>query len=145
MHECSESMGTPTSAVVSFVGRKDMEVSDNEISQIPFGMFELDAAGMVIHYSPASEEKTDAPTNKIVGKNFFDDLVSIAQVEELKGRFLNFMADGSSVERFSLSFPFNRESVKVQIVMAHLIEKTEKGHERFALIRLMPDKYATAA
>jgi hypothetical protein len=48
------------------------------------------------------------------------------------------MADGDSVERFSLSFPFNQESVKVQIVMAHLVERTEKGRERFALIRLMP-------
>lgn len=144
MHECSVNMGTPTSIRARFVGRKDMEVSDNEISQIPFGMFELDAAGMVIHYSPASEEKRDAAANKIVGKNFFSDLVAISQVEELKGRFHSFMTNGDSVERFSVSFPYNRESVKVQIVMAHLIERSERGRERFALIRLMPERYAAA-
>lgn len=122
-----------------------MAVSDKNSSQIPFGMFELDATGVVVHYSPASEEKRDEPNNAIVGKNFFEHLISIAQVEELKSRFLKFMADGDSVERFSLSFPFNQESVKVQIVMARLIERTDKGRERFALIRLMPEKYATAA
>jgi photoactive yellow protein len=145
MPECSASMVTHTSVRARFVGRKGMAVSDNNFLRIPFGMFELDATGVVIHYSPASEEKRDGLVNAMVGKNFFDHLISIAQVEELKRRFLTFMADGDSVERFSLSFPFNHESVKVQIVMAHLIERTERGRERFALIRLMPEKYATAA
>ena len=133
MRECSASMVTPTSARARYVGRKGIEVRDNDTSQIPFGMFELDAAGVVVHYSPASEENRGAIINGVVGKNFFDDLFTIAQVRELKGRFLRFMADGNSVERFSLSFPFYQESLKVQIVMAHLIEKTETGRERFAL------------
>jgi photoactive yellow protein len=122
-----------------------MEVNDNEISQIPFGMFELDASGTIIHYSPASERKSNDHANGMVGKNFFNDLVAIAQMEELKSRFLTFMADGDSVERFSLSFPYNQESVKVQIVMAHLIERSERGRERFALVRFMPETYAPAA
>jgi photoactive yellow protein len=122
-----------------------MEVSDNEITQIPFGMFELDAAGVVVHYSPASEEKINALSKEIVGKNFFSDLVAISQVEELKDRFHSFMTDGDSVERFSINFPYNQESVKVQIVMAHIIERSENGRERFALIRLMPEKYKAAA
>jgi photoactive yellow protein len=138
-------MAMHTSVRLSFVGQKGMTVSDNDTSQIPFGMFELDASGVIVHYSPVSEAKRAALNNGIVGKNFFDELLSITQVEELKGRFLRFMADGDSVQRFSLIFPFNQESIKVQIVMAHLIEKTERGRERFALIRLMPEKYATAA
>jgi photoactive yellow protein len=108
-------------------------------------MFELDATGKVVHYSAASEEKKDTPANNILGRNFFDELISISQVEELKSRFLRFMADGTSVERFTISFPYNQESIKVQIVMAHLSEKTEKGRERFALVRLMPEAYATAS
>jgi photoactive yellow protein len=108
-------------------------------------MFELDAAGVVIHYSPATDEKRDAPNESIVGRNFFDDLASLGQVEELRGRFLSFMAHGDSVERFTISFPYNQSSIKVQIVMAHLIERSERGRERFALIRLMPERYETAA
>jgi photoactive yellow protein len=122
-----------------------MEVNDKEISIIPFGMFELNAAGTVVHYSPATEERRDAQSNKVLGQNFFDDLFPTLQVAEMKSRFHRFMADGTSVERFTVSFPYNHESIKVQIVMAHLSEKTERGHERFALIRLMPDIYAPAS
>jgi photoactive yellow protein len=121
-----------------------MEVNDNETSQIPFGMFELDAAGVVVHYSPASEEKRSESSGGLIGKNFFGDLISISQMEELKGRFLRFMADGDSVERFTISFPYKQSNVKVQIVMAHLTEKSERGRERFAIIRLMPERYAPA-
>jgi len=122
-----------------------MEVSDNELTMIPFGMFELDEAGTVVHYSAASEEKNESLANNILGRNFFDGLISISEVEELKRRFLRFMADGTSVERFTISFPYNQETIKVQIVMAHLSEKTEKGRERFALIRLMPEAYTPAS
>jgi photoactive yellow protein len=126
-----------------FAGLEVVEVSDNEISSIPFGMFELDAAGVVIHYSPVSEEKRERVASGIVGRNFFDDIVSAPQVGELKSRFQAFMTQGTSVERFSLSFPHNQSSIKVQIVMAHLIEKSEKGSERFAIVRLMPERFAT--
>ena len=120
-------------------------MSDNENAIIPFGMFELNAAGVVVHYSPASEAERNALQNKIVGRNFFDELVAIAQVEELKNRFLKFMADGASVERFTVSFPYHQSNVKVQIVMAHVSEKSENGRERFALLRVMPETYSSAS
>jgi photoactive yellow protein len=119
-----------------------MEVSDNETSIIPFGMFELNAEGTIVHYSPATEGRSQTLSRGVVGRNFFNDFFRTSQVEDFKSRFHNFMADGTSVERFTLSFPYNREGIKIQVVMAHLSEKTERGHERFALIRLMPDAYA---
>ncbi|MDT4895034.1 MAG: hypothetical protein QOH25_111 [Acidobacteriota bacterium] len=122
-----------------------MGVSNNENTIIPFGMFELNAAGVIVHYSPASEAERDAVANKIVGQNFFDDIISISQVEEVKSRFLNFMVDGTSVERFTVSFPYRQSSVKVQIVMAHVSEKSENGRERFALLRVMPETYSSAS
>ena len=137
-------MATHMNVKARFAGPEVMEVNDNENTIIPFGMFELDASGVVVHYSPATEEKQDALSINVMGRNFFDDLASISQVEELKSRFLRFMADGTSVERFTVSFPYNQNNVKVQIVMAHLSEQTERGRERFALIRLMPETFAPA-
>jgi photoactive yellow protein len=137
-------MATRTNATAACTGLEETEVSDKEVSIIPFGAFELNAAGMVVHYSPATDERKESVSNKVVGQNFFDDLFPALQVEEMKSRFHSFMAHGTSVERFTVSFPYNRESIKVQIVMAHLSEKTENGHERFALVRLMPEMYAHA-
>lgn len=119
-------------------------MNDNEISKIPFGLFELDAAGTVIYYSSATEERQDTLPG-IVGRNFFDYLALISEVEELKNRFLNFMADGTSFERFTIRFPYHQESLKVQIVMAHISEKSEAGRERFALLRVMPETSSPAS
>lgn len=133
------------SAKAAFSGREGIQVNDKGITTVPFGLFELDAKGTVVHYSAASEEKKDTLANNILGRNFFEELISISQVEELKSRFLRFMAEGTSVERFTISFPYHQENIKVQIVMAHPSEKTEKGREPFALIRLMPEAYASAS
>ena len=137
-------MATRTSVTERFNGREEIEVSDNNVSIIPFGMFELDAAGTVIHYSPVTEERKSSQSFDIVGGNFFERLACIAEVEQLKNRFLNFMANGTSFERFTISFPYNQESIKVQIVMAHVSEKSENGRERFALLRVMPETHSPA-
>jgi photoactive yellow protein len=108
-------------------------------------MFELDAAGTVIHYSPATEERKEMVPENILGRNFFDRFASILEVEELKRRFLRFMTNGTSFERFTISFPYNQESIKVQIVMAHVSEKSENGRERFALLRVMPETPSQAS
>jgi hypothetical protein len=73
MRACSANMATLTSAKRRFNGREDMEVSDNESSTIPFGMFELNATGTIVHYSPATEERRATLAGKVAGRNFFDD------------------------------------------------------------------------
>lgn len=120
-------------------------MNDNEISTISFGTFELDAAGTIIHYSPATEKRHDGLPANILGRNFFERLARVREVEELKRRFLHFMANGTSFERFTVNFPHNQESVKVQIVMAHVSEKSENGRERFALVRVMPETHSQAS
>jgi photoactive yellow protein len=124
---------------------EDITVNDKEIPIIPFGMFELNAAGVVVHYSPASEKDSKRLNHHIVGQNFFDQLVFISQVEDVKNRFLNFMANGASVERFAVSFPYHQSNVKVQIVMAHVREKSENGREHFALLRVLPETHSPAS
>jgi photoactive yellow protein len=145
MRACWASTVIRTSAKRRFTGLEDMEVSDNEDAIIPFGMFELNATGTIIHYSPANEERRQELAGKVVGRNFFDDFFYTSQVENLKSRFHAFMAHGTSVDRFTTTFPYHQESVKIQVVMAHLSEKTENGRERFALIRLMPEAHASAS
>ena len=49
------------------------------------------------------------------------------------------MADGASVERFTISFPYHQSNVKVQIVVAHLREKSVNGRDHFALLRVLPE------
>lgn len=116
-----------------------MEASDKELPSIPFGLFELDSAGTVIHYSPRKSVEMSVQKENVLGRNFFDDLIAVAEASDLKSRFHTFMAEGSSVERFTVNFPFIESSIKVQIVMAHITEQSENGRKQFALIRLTPE------
>lgn len=106
---------------------------------IPYGLFELDEAGTVVHYSPPTEKNHNGFKDAVVGRNFFKDIAPLPELQNLKSRFLTFMAFGDSVERFSVSFPFGEEVVKIQIALARVTERSEVGSKRFALVRLMPD------
>lgn len=113
------------------------------MTDIPYGLIELDTVGTVVRYSPASEQSAhDAPN--IVGRNFFNEVAPFAEVKELKGRFLSFMALGDAIERLTIKVPFNEQSLKIQILLARITEQTERGRERLALVRLMPEETPAA-
>jgi hypothetical protein len=50
------------------------------------------------------------------------------------------MEHGLTTDRFSTTFPSVQGPVKVQVLLAQILEKSERGTERFALIRIMPDE-----
>lgn len=132
-------MGIRTNLIETSDGPEAMEANDKEASSIPFGLFELDSAGTVIHYSPRKSDEVNIQKENVIGRNFFDELLTLTEASSLKNRFHTFMAEGNSVERFTVNFPFMRGSIKVQIVMAHVTEQSENGRKQFALIRLTPD------
>jgi photoactive yellow protein len=106
---------------------------------LPFGLFELDAAGMVIRYSPASENAPAFEARDVWGRNFFTEIAPVEQVVGFRLRFHSFMASGLAVERFTTTFAHGQQNVKVQIMMAHITEKSEDGRRRLALVRIMPE------
>jgi photoactive yellow protein len=106
---------------------------------LPFGLFELDPDGTVIRYSPASEKAPLVEARDIWGRNFFTDIAPVEQVVGFRLRFHSFMASGQAVERFATTFAHGQQNVKVQIMMAHITEKSEDGRRRLALVRIMPE------
>jgi photoactive yellow protein len=122
-----------------------MGVDKDQASIMPFGLLELDGRGTVVHYSSAREQQSagrDWERESIVGRNFFDDVVPVLPVKEFKDRFLRFMSSGDSVQRFTIRFPFEQQEVRVQIMLAHITERTDRRSERLALVRLMPENNA---
>lgn len=106
----------------------------------PFGLLELDKTGTVIRYSPAAESEADIPAEEVLGRNFFTDFLPAEEARSLKARFQLFMAHGMSIDRVTSTFACNGGQIKVQLLLARIAEKTENGHERLALVRLMPEK-----
>lgn len=112
-------------------------------TRIPFGLFELDDAGKVVHHSPQPQSEPVERAQSIIGQNFFDDIVPVSPVLDFKSRFLRFMAIGDSAQRFTIRSVFQEEDVRLQIMLARNIEGDERGERRLALVRLMPEKSFT--
>lgn len=108
-------------------------------STLPFGLLELDPAGIVVRYSPAAEQNSTVHAKDILGRNFFTEFALCEQVEEFKSRFLAFMAYGDAMQKFSIICPVEDKSIKVQIMLARLTERLEQGRKRLALVRIMPE------
>jgi photoactive yellow protein len=106
---------------------------------LPFGLFELDPAGTVIRYSPASEATPTVEAKDIWGRNFFTEIAPVEQVVGFRLRFHSFMASGQAVERFTTVFEHEQRNIKVQIMLAHITEKSDDGRKRLALVRIMPE------
>lgn len=106
---------------------------------LPLGLLELDAAGNIIRYSPAAEQHSPIHPRDVLGRNFFTEVAPCDEVTEVRGRFLNFMAFGDAVQKFSIICPQKPQNIKVQIMLARMSERLEQGRERLALVRIMPE------
>ena len=121
-----------------------VKIVNNETpsSLIPYGLFELDGAGTIIHYDPAvRDQKSDGhpPVQDVLGRNFFNDILSFTESREFKSRFLAFMTFGDATQRFTATFPSEQGTIKIQILLTRIIEHSHIGRRQLALVRLMPD------
>ena len=107
--------------------------------RLPFGLLELDAAGVVIRYSPAAERDPEVPAKDVLGRNFFTEIAPVPQLGELRGRLLSFMERGGSVEKLSTVFSADGEAVKLQLLLAVTPNSSDTGGSRLAFVRLVPE------
>ena len=116
-------------------------LENSAASDFPFGLLELDSAGKVVRYSPAFEESDVAAPSRqeVIGHNFFEEIAPVEEVQDLKGRFLAFMAFGDSVVRFNVRFTYKNFVVEGRILLARHRDHADVGGARLALVRLMPD------
>jgi len=113
--------------------------TQNSPSQtIPFGLFELDPAGIVIRYSPAAERNDPGLQQNILGRNFFTEIAPVEQVKDFRDRFHVFMTHGEAVQRFTCTFSIERSQIRVQILLARISEQSEDGRKRLALVHIRP-------
>ncbi|HEX6622317.1 MAG TPA: hypothetical protein VF064_01300 [Pyrinomonadaceae bacterium] len=108
-------------------------------SGFPFGLLELDGAGMVIRFTPAhGEGAANGQPREVVGHDFFEDIAPVEELRRLKGRFLAFMAFGDSAQRLDFRFTYKDLVVAAHIVLTRLTDGPELGGTRLALVRLTP-------
>lgn len=106
------------------------------LQSLPFGLLELDEAGIVTGFSPAGERYSEIQARDIIGRDFFQEIVPFAESKETEKKFRSFMERGDSHERLFFTFTSEQGEVSVQLALASLPEKEPK---RLAIVRLMPE------
>jgi photoactive yellow protein len=84
------------------VGRTDIErierFGEPELDQLPFGAIHLDKEGKILSYNQAEAALSGRKREKVVGKNFFTDIASCTDVQELAGTFREGVRKGAQME-----------------------------------------------
>ena len=109
-------------------------------AELPYGLLELDAKGLVVRYAPAFEQTPRVKLDDILGHNFFTEVMPGPEVKDCHARFRLFMEQGQNTDKVTTTFPSEQGPLKVQILLARILEKTERGTERLALVRIMPEE-----
>jgi photoactive yellow protein len=116
--------------------------AQTSLNALPFGLLELDVAGTVVHYSPASEQNPRVKSNDVLGRDFFTEVMTASEIKDQQARFRLFMAQGQTVDRFSATISSEEGQIKVQIILARILDKSKGVTQRLALVRIMPEEGA---
>lgn len=108
-------------------------VSADELNHLPYGLIVVDTQGHVLFYNETESKLTGFARERIIGKNFFQDVAPCARVKEFEGRFLDFV-DGKlgRVTFFDFAFHFERGTQNVVIGLSH---GRKSGHINIMLVR----------
>jgi photoactive yellow protein len=109
-------------------------LSPEELDQLPYGVIQLDARGRVVGYNDTESRMVGLPKERVIGKNFFQEVAPCTRVKEFEGRFRD-MAEGRSknvVEQFEFVFHFRKGSQRVVIM---IFRARQRGLFNISLIR----------
>jgi len=108
-------------------------------TELPYGLLELDASGRVVRYAPAFEQTSKVKLDDILGHNFFTEVMPATEVKDCQARFRLFMEHNQATDKFNTTFPSEQGPIKVQIMLARILEQAKGGVEQLALVRVMPE------
>lgn len=84
-----------------------------------FGLLELDERGTVIFSKLEGEEKLPGAVD-VVGRNFFSEVATFANVAEFRQRFENFDTNHQPSSSFTFNCDYGDSAVPVSVLLARL-------------------------
>jgi len=110
------------------------KLSDEELDRLPYGLICLDAQGRVVRYNDTESRLAQLPKDRVIGRNFFQDVAPCTRVREFEGQFHDLVRDPSRVRvrSFDFVFRFRHSEQHVTIVMT---PARTRGLYNLALLR----------
>lgn len=109
-------------------------LSDEAIDGLPFGLLTLDSAGRVLAYNDTESRMSGLPRDRVVGRDFFNEVAPCTRVREFQGRFFELVQNPAQlrVQTFDFVFRFAHSEQQVSIV---IVPAKTRGQFRVAMTR----------
>jgi len=97
------------------------------------GLFELDPAGRVLYYR--TDEDGDTST-KIVGHNFYDEVLPFENVEEFRQCVTEFTRAAMAAESFDFDCRYGGSAHRVKVLLARIPESVNRNNTKSVLVHI---------
>ena len=92
-----------------------------------FGLFELDDDGNVLYSRPRLDGQLGHGSNEMIGRNFFQEVATFENREELRRHFRRFVTGAEPADVFTFDCFYGNETVKAKVSMIRARE-SDLGH-----------------
>lgn len=132
--------GAPQSVVPGMPSSMNVDIgfvnqlSNEQLDGLPYGVIQLDARGRVVGYNDTESRMVGLPKERVIGRNFFQEVAPCTRVQEFEGRFRD-LAEGRSrkvFEQFEFVFNFRKGAQRVVIM---IFRARQRGIFNISIIR----------
>lgn len=102
------------------------------ITEVPFGLVELDDVGTVLYYN----RDGGAPAQEMVGRNFYTDVAPVADAQEFRNTLAAFRRAHAPSHSFNFTFHTADANLPTRILLARIHEKSEAGGRGSLLVQI---------
>jgi hypothetical protein len=101
-----------------------------------FGLFELDPAGTVLYSRVEPDVDAGAAAPSIAGQDFFSEVASFSNAEELRRRIGAFTSSEAQADNFHFTCLCDGGPLPVKVLLARVRERSNGRHTKSVLVHI---------
>lgn len=105
-------------------------------TQTPFGLYEMDAEGTVLYHRAEPGGRPGAAAGGVTGRNFYDEVASFDNADELRRRVEDFLRRDGHADSFDFTCRAGGETMPVRVLLARVRERSDLGRTKAVLLHL---------
>lgn len=101
-----------------------------------FGLFELDDSGTILYSRIEPDGRTDKRGPDVAGRNFFKEIISFENAEELRQRITTFRRSAIQADNFIFTCRTRNSLLPVRVLLARIHERTNGSRIKSVLLHI---------
>jgi hypothetical protein len=109
------------------------------IDALPFGLFETDHEGTVIHYRPGKKDQPYFVKQSLIGLSLLHDVSDLFRSQEFRSRFDQFRRNAMPADSFSLNVRKNEMGTSVRVLLGKICRNNQFDRIARIFIKVSPN------